>query len=67
MRDVIGGPYKVALHLGKWNNHRTPDDGPPDEVIESATWHEVDGAEITDPARIAQLETQVQEARDAIG
>lgn len=56
MIDTIGAPYKVALLLEKYERHRTPADGEPDEVIASASWHEADGASVTDPARIAELE-----------
>jgi hypothetical protein len=34
---------------------------PPDEVLDAAWWYEVDGTEITDPERIAELERKVQE------
>ncbi len=55
------GTYKQTVHLAKWEHGRGPDDGPPDEVIESETWHESDGSEVTDPARIAVLEAKQQE------
>ncbi len=47
---------KVHLHLGKWEDGRTPDDGPPDAVVESIYWTTLDGVEITDPAQVAELE-----------
>lgn len=53
------GAYRVKVELAKWENHRTPADGPPDEVITVETWHEADGTEVTDPARAAVLESKI--------
>jgi hypothetical protein len=55
--DTITAPYRIEMKLAKWENHRTPDDGDPDEIITSSAWYE-GGVEITDPVRIAQLEAE---------
>lgn len=54
--ETLSGPYRLATKLAKWENGRTPDDGAPDDVLESSTWYEAGGTEITDPQRIAVLE-----------
>ncbi len=71
MIDTLGAPYKVAILLEKYERHRTPADGEPDDVVASAQWHEADGTPVTDPARIAELEERIRtmanrhdEARD---
>lgn len=63
-QEIAGGPYKMTRQLAKWNNYRTPDTGPPDEVLDAAWWYEPDGTEITDPARIAALEAKLQEEQN---
>ncbi len=45
-----------VAHIEKYHAGRTPDDGPPDEVEEQEIWHEADGALVTDPVRIAEIE-----------
>lgn len=57
--DLAGGkPYRLATKIAKWENNRTPDDGPPDDVDIQFTWYDGGGVEITDPQRIAYLEAQ---------
>lgn len=49
---------KAAVQLAKWAPGRSPEDGPPDEIVESVSWHRPGGEEITDPAEIARLEAR---------
>lgn len=53
------GPTKYTFAVAKWENGRTPDDGPPDRTVRHSTWIDSDGSEITDAARIAALEAQI--------
>ncbi len=59
--DALGRPHKIEGQVAKWENGRTPADGPPDEVDTFAGWVEADGTEITDPDRIAALEAGITE------
>ncbi len=47
---------KWVARIEKYHDGRTPDDGSPDAVEEQDVWHEADGAIVTDPARIAEIE-----------
>jgi len=52
MQDVLTtGPMKIKTTLVKYNEGETE----PFEVLEQVSWHESDGTEVTDPARIAEL------------
>lgn len=53
------GPKKMTISVGKWHNHRTPADGPPDETVEQSFWQDTDGSVITDAARLAALEAHI--------
>lgn len=53
------GPYRIHRQLVTWHDGRTPADGPPDAIDDTATWHEADGTEITDPVRIAALDASL--------
>lgn len=53
--DTTGGPTRIVRTLARWDNHRTPDDGPPDSEDTAVFWSDENG-EITDEARIAELE-----------
>ena len=55
--DTIAAPYKVAFTLEKYTQ-REPD-GNPDAVEGSEQWYEADGTEISDPARVAELEAGI--------
>lgn len=55
--DVARYPYRQTVTLEKYIQR--PAEGPPDEVIETEEWFEADGAPVTDPARIAQLEAGI--------
>ena len=50
------GAMRVRRVLRKWENGRTPGDGPPDEESEAIHWFEADGTLVTDPDRIRELE-----------
>lgn len=52
MQDAIQTPYRIAVTLEK----RREGDTTPYETIQSQSWHEPDGTEISDTARIAELE-----------
>jgi hypothetical protein len=54
--DFFNKPVRIAGRLDKYNNGRTPADGEPDEVEFFYKWFEMDGTEITDPLRIAELD-----------
>lgn len=60
------GTQRLTAHVAAWDDGRTPDDGPPDRVVETEVWLEADGTQITDEARIAVIralqERQAQEA-----
>lgn len=47
---------RITREVRKWNNDRTPEDGPPDEILRRTFWLDENGLEITDPDRIALLE-----------
>lgn len=52
------GALKHTVLVRKWE-HRTPDDGEPDEVVEHSVWTEPDGTLIEDADRIAALEASL--------
>jgi hypothetical protein len=52
--DTIGAPHKITIRVDKHFDGDTSHD--PDETVEVAQWFEADGSEVTDPARVAQLE-----------
>lgn len=57
--DTGSGHSKVSMVLRKWENDRTPEDGEPDEVVTSEEWIGPDGAVVTDPDLIAELEARL--------
>ena len=57
------GAMRVRRVLRKWENYRTPEDGPPDEESEAIHWFEADGTLVTDPDRIRELEAAWAEQR----
>jgi hypothetical protein len=62
--DKITGPYKVALRIEKFHSEEERLTGVPFEDETTASWHDPDGSEITDPARIAELEQIAKEQAD---
>jgi len=62
--NAVVGPYRVDLRLEKYDG-RDPD-GSPDETLNRSSWHAADGTEITDPARIAALDTAVEVVHDEV-
>lgn len=56
---------KARAEVAKYNNGRTPSDGPPDEVVVVEGWFSKGGREITDPVIIAELERKVAEEAHA--
>lgn len=58
---------KVQVQVAKWENNRTPADGPPDLVEDVSYWSTADGREITDPETIADLERRALEQGGANG
>jgi len=56
---IAAVPHKYEDEVRMWRNNRTPEDGEPDEVIRLVHWEEADGTEVTDPARIAELEAKL--------
>lgn len=55
MSDSLSGPYRLGARVEKWNPGQDHTSEPPAEVVETRSWYEADGTEITDPARLAQL------------
>lgn len=53
--DNATGPYMLSVQIEKYDNDRTPEDGPPDDVLTVSQWFEANGEPVTDPARIAEL------------
>lgn len=54
---VITKPYKVGVGI-EWTHDGESD---PYKTTHSEHWFEADGTAITDPARIAELEKQIEE------
>jgi hypothetical protein len=59
MSDGAGFAHKLSIAVRKWGPDKNPEADEPDEVLVRESWHEADGAEVTDPARIAELEAKV--------
>lgn len=59
--DRVAGPYKERAEIAKYDNGRTPADGPPDSVVAMEAWFYADGTEILDNAYIAELEAKIAE------
>ncbi len=57
---IVARPQRHTYEVAKWENHRKPGDGPPDGVVTVSGWFDADG-EITDPARVAELERALEE------
>ncbi len=62
METVTVGPVRHELAVAKWERHRTPADGAPDETVVVVAWIDGDGTVIDDPERVAALE-RAREAR----
>lgn len=58
--QVIMGAQKFEAQAAKWENGRTPEDGPPDRIDTASFWME-NGEVVTDPNRLAELEAKIQE------
>ena len=54
---------KGTVRVQKWHAS-DPETQPPDEVVEAEQWIE-DGAIVTDPARIAELDALAKEGNDS--
>lgn len=59
---AAGMAMKGEMRVEKWHPGRTPEDGPPDEVVIAEQWVEAGGI-VTDPARIAELERLADEQK----
>lgn len=55
MDTSLVGTQRLTAHVAAWDNGRTPDDGPPDRIIETDVWMEADGTIIEDTERIAAI------------
>ncbi len=58
MLDHIAVPHKITFTIDKYAPGHEPDDCP-DEVVRVTCWMDTDGTEISDPARIAELEAGI--------
>lgn len=56
MGDRLEVYSRVDFRVDKWEDGRTPDDGPPDETVEYYEWTGPDGQTVTDAETIAMLE-----------
>lgn len=56
---VLLGPTRHELRVDEYTAPRTPADGPPDTTRVLVIWHDEHGTTITDPDRIAELETHL--------
>jgi hypothetical protein len=54
--DTLTTYSRIDFRVDKWNDNRTPEDGPPDEVVESYEWVGEDGLTVTDPEIVTMLE-----------
>ena len=54
--DTLTMYSRIDFRVDKWHAGRTPDDGPPDEVVETYEWVGEDGQTVTDPETVAVLE-----------
>lgn len=58
------GARKVRADVAKWENGRTPEDGPPDAVVSAEQWQYEDGSVLTDPVIIAECERRLAAAEE---
>lgn len=59
--SAVLGPYREEYEIVKWAVGADPTCDEPEETLRFVTWYDMDGTEITDEARIAALEEQVQQ------
>lgn len=56
LTDELRGYKRVEFRVDKWDNHRTPEDGPPDSVDLTYEWCGPDGETVTDATIIGALD-----------
>ena len=59
---AAGMAIKGNIRIEKWSPGRSPDDGPPDEIVTAEQWVERGGI-VTDPERIVELERLAEEQK----
>ncbi|MDQ3539956.1 MAG: hypothetical protein M3440_04650 [Chloroflexota bacterium] len=64
--DTSQGYNRVESILEKWENHRVPEDGEPDEVMTSFYWADPDGNEVTDDAVIEMLTARYEQNQERV-
>jgi hypothetical protein len=70
MDRTLIGTMRQTVHVACYDGGRTPDDGlPPDRVLETELFFEIDGTQVFDPDRIAAIRHAQarQEATDGDG
>jgi len=53
------GPTRTEVRVDKYHKPNTPADGPPDETVIVAFWHDGEGSLIADRNRIDELEARL--------